>query len=203
MSSTVPGELSRRQLFRSAGALTTVAALATAAGALGTTSAAAATPTYQDNWRYCSACACLKYSNGTTFDGNCCQWNAGYGVRGGAHNSGSRNYYLYTSAAGVAGQSGWKYCGDCGEIYWPSVGSRCPINVGPHNSGPKAGSSYTYVLLNTTSTNPMAGQSGWRYCSACHALVWPPAVKSSPNQCPSLRATGHVVSGYDYIMPYF
>lgn len=199
--------LSRRDLLRSAGLLGAVGAFAAVAGPLATTQASATTPIYQDNWRYCGACACLKYSNGTTFDGNCCNYNAGQvpAVNNGAHNAGSRNYYLYTSASGVSGQSGWKWCPDCGEIYWPSAGSHCPINGGAHDSGPRSGlGSYTYVMLYTELDNPNGGQSGWRYCDRCHALVWPSSVRTGTFQCPSPYYGGnHSITGYDYIIPYF
>lgn len=189
---------SRREILRTAGLLSAVGAFATVVGPLNASKADAATPTYQSNWRYCRACACLKYSNGTSFEqGDACAYNADYGYNGGAHDSGSRNYYLYTSASGVSGQSGWRYCTNCSEIFWPSAGGLCPYSLTqPHHAA-----GYTYVMLTTETTNPNAGQSGWRYCSQCKALVWPPSV--AINQCTAVGNANHKIGGYDYILPYF
>jgi hypothetical protein len=81
-------------------------------------------------------------------------------------------------------------------MFWPSAGGICAYSL----TQPHQASSWVYVMLTTAATNPAAGQSGWRYCSQCKALVWPPSV--GQNQCTS-GDWNHRVGGYDYIIPYF
>lgn len=187
--------LTRRDLLRGAGFLTAAGAFAAVAGPLATTEADAAEPASQSNWRYCVACATLKYGNGTDFyGGDACMYNAGHGYNGGAHSWGTRNYYLYTSLSGATGQTGWRYCNYCSEIFWPEAAGMCPFWL----SRPHQPSSWVYTML-TTGANPPAGQSGWRYCAQCKALVWPGGFGG--DQCTS-GTFRHRITGWDYTVPY-
>jgi hypothetical protein len=114
-------------------------------------------------WRWCNKCQGLflaespesSSSGGTVFN------NLGVCPAGGTHNDTmSGNYMLPQSGAG---QSGWRWCNQCGGLFF--AGNNLGVCPAPH-SHTEAGSD-TYVLPQSG-----VGQSGWKWCSKCQGLFF-------------------------------
>ncbi|MGI8666544.1 MAG: hypothetical protein ACR2N4_11015, partial [Jatrophihabitans sp.] len=199
--------VSRRNFIRSGGTLGLGIVAAAGASLARPVTAEAATPPTQVDWRYCQACAALKYSNSTTFNpGACCEYNSNNGRYNGAHTPGSRDYYLPTTASEWPGQSGWRYCGKCGVLYWPGTpryDAVTPTGAGhcSWDAAGHSGTSYNYRVPYTAVLSAGTGyQAGWRWCSRCGALVW--GASTADPYCGGIIGQKHRVSGYNYVVPY-
>ncbi|EXJ69616.1 uncharacterized protein A1O5_07652 [Cladophialophora psammophila CBS 110553] len=129
----------------------------------------------QDQWRWCSKCQLLAY------DG----YNACAG--GGAHISNPSGLYSVThNDPNAPGQQGWKWCNKCYVLCHSSPGAGrgvCPKR-GTHdysNSG-------NYTVLHNVPNPGNDYQSGWRWCSQCHALWYK---QNNHARCPQAPNNNH------------
>jgi hypothetical protein len=149
--------------------------------------------TDQNNWRWCSKCQSLAFSDGTRLSGLC--------PGGGRHDhSASCNYTVAHDLSAAGWQAGWRHCTQCETLaysgnYFPGA---CPAG-GVHALG--QGSNYDLpfdpnrLIIDPSDHNAFV-QDGWRWCYKCEALVF-----AGNYRCPAGGLHDPSVSD-DYSIPF-
>jgi hypothetical protein len=136
----------------------------------------AETAASQKNWRYCTQCGGLFFDgyNDKTFQNVC--------PRGGAHNPAGFNFVVPHDVAEDANrQKDWRYCMQCGVLFFENFPSVCPKGGGHLPAG------FNFVLPHDVAEDAK-NQKDWRYCVYCGALFWDGS--SNLGLCPAAPGGG-------------
>lgn len=113
-------------------------------------------PQGQKDWKCCAKCKALFYGVGTA---SRCPVGPGLAHDG----TGSGSYALLNNVPTPTGhQNGWRWCKNCGVLWFYESGSKCPATGQAHSTD----GSGDYVLH----TSPEDWQRGWRLCGKCGCL---------------------------------
>jgi hypothetical protein len=129
----------------------------------------------QPDWQMCLKCSALFY-NGNSFKGRC-------SLDGGTHNTFGYgyNFSLPFEPTGIHGQPQWRFCVQCGSLFFEGDGTNtgvCP-GGGTHLARPR---NLRYVIPYTPDSQggqqvprtpgSQDSQQYWRYCDSCHGLFF-------------------------------
>ena len=115
----------------------------------------------QPDWQFCLKCSALFWNGDPNFKGRC--------SLGGTHDTFGLglNFSLPFEPTGSPGQHEWRFCGNCGSLFWegdPATTGVCPAGA------THAAAGWKFVIPVTP--GPQGGQPDWRYCVNCHGLYF-------------------------------
>jgi hypothetical protein len=171
-------ELTRRGVFRLAGA----ASLAAAAGAVLSVAPASPALASQNGWRWCRQCQGLWFAGNPTAGVCPATGTAGHSFLL------SSDYTLTRGSDSLfSGQDGWYWCNRCAGLWYAlnRTGGACPAGAGGHSIT----GSDSYAL----DVNSGGGQGNWRWCFECQGLWF--AGNRTRGVCPVLGTGGHGIAG--------
>jgi Peptidase family M23 len=135
-------------------------------------------PQGQRDWKHCRKCQTLFFSGGANT-----RCPAGPGsAHDGSH---SGNYALLTNVQNAAGhQNGWRWCKNCGVLWFNASDSKCPATGQTHSLD----GSGDYTLHHT----PDDWQRHWRLCGKCGCLFNGEYIAQS--KCAGNSSAPHVIA---------
>jgi hypothetical protein len=115
----------------------------------------------QPDWQFCLKCSALFWNGDPNFKGRCSLGDThdtfGLGL----------NFSLPFEPTGIAGQNQWRFCGNCGSLFWegdPATTGVCPAGDTHVAAG------WWFVIPVTPGSQ--GGQRDWRFCAKCHGLFF-------------------------------
>jgi len=132
----------------------------------------------QKEWRHCGKCQALYFSIGPA---SRCPVGPGLAHDGGA----GGNYALLNNVASPAGyQAGWRWCKNCGVLWFYASGSKCPATGQVHSTE----GSGDYTIHHSAED----WQRNWRLCGKCGCLFNGDNIAKS--NCAGNAGAAHVVA---------
>ncbi len=151
-----------------------------------------AMPPCQFDWAHCANCDTLFFNGDRKFKGRC----AAFGVPATKPHvpvqSSDRKYYLAFDDSTGTGQGDWRFCGNCGELFFNGFPDH---GVCPRDGKPHVAAGFNFFLFHDRRPD-IQEEPGWRFCTKCKALF---KESSNISGCPA-DGKRHNADGFHFVV---